>query len=57
MNAFYSSMVFFLYNAYGTQTDWSPPASANFASQPCIRLDPHGVRTIKQPFASTAKLR
>jgi len=38
------------------QTEGSPPSRANLAPQPCIRLDPRGVRTMKQPFASAARL-
>src|SRR3974390_2311307 len=34
-----------------------PPGRANLAPQPCIRLDPCGVRTMKKPFASAARLR
>ena len=39
------------------RTEGSPPWRANLAPQPCIRLDPRGVRTMKQPFASAARLR
>ena len=41
--------------------DWrsegSPPWARSMAPQPCIRLDPHRVRTMKQSFASAAGLR
>jgi hypothetical protein len=39
------------------RTEGSPPVRANLAPRPCIRLDPPGVRTMKQPCASGARLR
>src|SRR4051812_38654320 len=39
------------------RTEGSPPVRANLAPRPCIRLDPPGVRTMKQPCASAARLR
>lgn len=39
------------------RTEGSPLVRANLAPRPCIRLDPPGVRTMKQPCASEARLR
>jgi hypothetical protein len=35
----------------------SPLSRATLAPRPCIRLDPCGIPTMKQPFASAARLR
>src|SRR5208283_4257589 len=39
------------------RSEGSPPSRATLAPRPCIRLDPCWIPTMKQPFASAARLR
>ena len=41
----------------GRTTEGSPPWARDIAPRPCIRSDPLGIRTMKQPCASAARLR
>src|ERR1700677_1646416 len=44
------------FNTFG-RSEGSLPSRATLAPRPCIRLDPCWIPTMKQPFASAARLR